>query len=99
MYDFKPEPDFEGIVYLLSTDGSLGYRSKQYLDNNPTFFSYNYHTVEKAWRVNSLDVPGILRMLQDWKVLAIDAKLAEELLSQLGLTRDYLRTKKAELGL
>lgn len=100
MYDFKPELDFDGVVYLLNTDGSLGYRSRKYLENdNPSFFSHSYHAVEKAWMVRSDNFPGIFHMLQDWKVLQIDAKMAEALLSQLGLTRDFLRAKKAELGL
>ena len=94
------DPVFEGVVFLCGVDGSLGYRSKQYLDtDNPAFFSDNYTSVEKAWLVTSKNYSTVFRMIQEWKVLQVDAKLAECLLLQLGLTRDILKVKKSEVGL
>jgi hypothetical protein len=82
---------------FLNADYVLGYRTKDYIDNdNPSFWQQNKMSIIRKWIFDTEDMTTIQRLFMDCRDLQVPGSTLKELCGTIGLSPDALKEFREE---
>lgn len=79
-------------VAFLTIDRTLGYRSEEFLQENPSFAKDNEFVIVCTWILDTSDVPRTTHLLRELSRLKLPAALVGSFCKDVGINVSALRT-------